>query len=220
MCLDICREETTRRCRCSRDIIWKQPLHVQTKPLIQKQPLKLILIQVELNILLLTILIKQFISNDEQFFFKLNLWQNIRLWFLKLVVPHQSCKWMMSLSCVCWWLIVAGCRCVDHESVNICSQLSMRHMTVTHLESLGVTLVSLYLLWSWPLLSTPHSSSLTQLLHHLHHSSLSAPQCQQISVVCLCCQCSLCCLTPTDQYHCQLQPPHARSAVSSTSLHH
>ena len=46
---------------------------------------------------------------------------------------------MMSLSCVCWWLIVEGCRCVDHESVNICSQLSMRHMTVTHLESLGVT---------------------------------------------------------------------------------
>ena len=100
MCLDICREETCRRCRCSRDIIWKQPLHVQTKPLIQKQPPKLIWIQVELNILLLTILIKQFISNDKQFFSN---------WIYGKILGCGSWNWLFPTKVVNEWCLCHVC---------------------------------------------------------------------------------------------------------------
>ena len=43
----------------NRDIIWKQPPQVQTKPLIQKQPLQIIMIEIKLNRLLLNVVITE-----------------------------------------------------------------------------------------------------------------------------------------------------------------
>ena len=136
---------------------------------------------------------------------------------------------MMSLSCVCWWLIVEGCRCVDHESVNICSQLSMRHMTVTHLESLGVTWshsgVTLPALFMTTSLNTSlffsHSTSSSSSSLFTISSSVSADQCCMLvlSVQSLLSHSNWSIPLPAPASTRQVRLCWTR-AVSSTSLHH